>query len=165
MEAFQPAPDARVLDIGGGDGGLLRELERRGHHGRRELVDLASGTDAHALPFQGAAFDAVFMVRVLGHLHRPALALAEAWRVLAPGGRLTVAAHGPEHLAGVLNPGKAGDFPFALPGMRARPFEVRRPVLLSVENQQELAASYGLGHVATGVLHSQLQLTGWWQFS
>ncbi len=166
LDAAQPAPNARVLDIGGGEGGLLRELERRGHHaaengGRRELIDLLSGTDAHALPFADASFDVVFMLRVLGHLRRPALALAEAWRVLSPGGRLIAAAHGPEHLAGMLEPGQAGAFPFVLPGMQVQPFEVFRPVVLSVESQQALAANYGLDFRPTGALHSKLQLTGW----
>ncbi|WP_424952219.1 class I SAM-dependent methyltransferase [Deinococcus sp.] len=74
LDAFQVPPHARVLDIGGGDGGLLRELARRGHRGRRELVDPLHGTDAHALPFTDGTFDAVFMLRVLAHLHAPALA-------------------------------------------------------------------------------------------
>ena len=162
LDGFQPATAARVLDIGGGGGGLLRELERQGHTGRREVIDPLHGTDAHALPFPDATFDVVFMLRVLSHLLTPALALAEAWRVLSPGGRLTVAAHGSEHLAGVLEPGQAGAFPFELPGIRAQAFEVCRPVVLSVQSQQELAASYGLDHVTTGVIRSQLQLTGWW---
>ncbi len=161
LDAFQPATEARVLDIGGGDGGLLRELERRGHTGLKESIDPLAGTDAHALPFPDATFDAVFMLRVLSHLHTPALALAEAWRVLSPGGRLIVAAHGPEHLAGMLEPGQAGAFPFVLPGMQVQPFEVFRPVVLSVESQQALAANYGLDFRPTGALHSKLQLTGW----
>ncbi|MGY2893072.1 ubiquinone/menaquinone biosynthesis C-methylase UbiE [Deinococcus sp. UYEF24] len=150
-----------MLDIGGGEGGLLSEVARRGHSGRRYLTDLISGTDAHALPFPDATFDAVFMLRVLNHLHPPAIALAEAWRVLSLAGRLIVTAHGPEHLVGLLEPGHAGTFLFDLPGMRAQAFEVSRSVVLSVADQQELAASYGLGRVPTRVIHSQLQLTGW----
>ncbi|WP_407539403.1 methyltransferase domain-containing protein [Deinococcus radiomollis] len=161
LDAVWVMSGARVLDIGGGDGGLLRELAQWGHTGRRELIDPLHGTDAHALPFQGATFDEVFMVRVLGHLHRPALALAEAWRVLSPGGRLTVAAHGPEHLAGMLEPGAVGAFPFDLPGMQVRAFEVCRPVVLSVESQHELAVSYGQDFQPTGTVRSRLQLTGW----
>ena len=44
--------------------------------------------DAACLPFVDACFDTVVMLEVLEHLARPRLALAEASRVLRPGGRL-----------------------------------------------------------------------------
>src|SRR5204863_7567523 len=43
--------------------------------------------DAEALPFDGDTFDAVVMNFGLLHLARPAKAIAEAARVLRPGGR------------------------------------------------------------------------------
>jgi ubiquinone/menaquinone biosynthesis C-methylase UbiE len=70
---------AAMLDI------AERRLKRRGlsnferHQG-----------DAKALPFTAASFDAAFLVTVLGEVGDPARALAEAARVLRPGGRLSV---------------------------------------------------------------------------
>jgi len=46
--------------------------------------------DAKNLPFADARFDAAFLVTVLGEVSDHALALAEASRVLKPGGRLSV---------------------------------------------------------------------------
>lgn len=46
--------------------------------------------DAKALPFADASFDAAYLVTVLGEVGDPALALAEARRVLKPGGLLSV---------------------------------------------------------------------------
>lgn len=43
--------------------------------------------DAEALPFAGASFDAVVCAFGLGHLPEPDKAIAEAFRVLRPGGR------------------------------------------------------------------------------
>jgi SAM-dependent methyltransferase len=160
-DALTVAQDARVLDVGGGDGVLLAELARRGHSGRRERIDTRNGTDAHALPFSDASFDLVFMLRVLAHLHTPALALAEACRVLALGGELVVAANGPGHLAGLLPAGQAALLPLLLPGTRRRSFALSMPVALSVSDQQELARIYGLNSRSTRPLESLLQLAGW----
>lgn len=46
--------------------------------------------DLHALPFEGASFDHVFVCFVLEHLADPAAALRALARVLRPGGTLTV---------------------------------------------------------------------------
>ena len=58
--------------------------EARRHH---PAIDFRTG-DAEALPFPEASFDAVVMSFGLLHLARPDQALAEAHRVLRPGGRL-----------------------------------------------------------------------------
>lgn len=46
--------------------------------------------DAHALPFADGSLGTVLMLDVLEHLHDPERAVAEARRVLAPGGRLVL---------------------------------------------------------------------------
>ncbi len=159
LDTVEVSIQARVLDIGGGAGGLLAELERRGHLGPRELVDVLHGSDAHALSVPAASVDVVFMVRVLAHLDDPALALTEARRVLAPGGRLIISANGPEHLAGVL-PRYAGAA-HPLPLTDGTPFEVFLPITLSQADQQAAAAMYGLEAHSAGEVSTCLQLTGW----
>jgi DNA-binding transcriptional ArsR family regulator len=102
-----------VLDAGGGDGATARLLAPRarsitcvdvsekvidaarvrlaGHRNARAQV-----ADLHQLPFADASFDQVLLLNVLPFLKRPAVALAEAARVLRPGGKLalvTVAEH------------------------------------------------------------------------
>ncbi|ULH16335.1 class I SAM-dependent methyltransferase [Deinococcus sp. KNUC1210] len=149
---------ATVLDIGGGDGRCFSELARRGHSGQRALIDAARGGDAHALPFPAQSFDVVLMLRVLAHLHTPALALAEARRVLRPGGRLVVAAHGPLHLAALFGPVPAQRSP-ELPA--AVSFDLRLPVCLTVRDQRALLASYGQRAQPEGELKTELQLCGW----
>jgi len=97
-----------ALDIASGDGVLAELLSRRARsvtcldlssavieaaRGRLACqgnVDFEVG-DMHQLPFADAAFDQVFLLHALSYSHAPAAALAEAARVLRPGGRLTLA--------------------------------------------------------------------------
>jgi ubiquinone/menaquinone biosynthesis C-methylase UbiE len=100
-------PKAKILDIGAGGGSLLREFSSKGagsigldiallnlqkiaDNFKKEKIagfSLATG-DAYALPFQDASIDAVIFSEVLEHLEKPEKALAEASRVLKPGGQL-----------------------------------------------------------------------------
>lgn len=103
LDALNLSPALDVLDVGAGDGRLVRELARRGHAGRAVGVDPTAGPGVQpasmvALPFPDASFAVVLFVRVLAHLPDPARALAEARRVLRPGGQVWDAAHGPVHL-------------------------------------------------------------------
>ena len=100
LRAFGPVEGRRILDLGCGKGRFALPLARRG----AEVVgvDLSQAMLAHAggidrgrasarrLPFADATFDALFAVEVLEHVGAVGPVLAEARRVLRPGGRLVV---------------------------------------------------------------------------
>ncbi|MFT3755899.1 MAG: metalloregulator ArsR/SmtB family transcription factor [Pseudoxanthomonas sp.] len=108
-----------VLDIASGDGVLAELLAPHSHRyvcidtsarvvaaaGERlrklKNVEVREG-DMHALPFTAGSFDLVVLMHALTYAAKPALAVAEAARVLRPGGRLllsSLARH--EHKAAV----------------------------------------------------------------
>lgn len=91
----------RVLDIGCGAGFLANSLAAEGH--QVTGVDMSRGSlrvararsvaaasyrvaDAYALPFRDGSFDAVTALDFLEHVTSPERAIAEAARVLRPGG-------------------------------------------------------------------------------
>lgn len=82
------ATEARVLDIGSGGSSYERYFPNR------LTVDIDPArkpeviADAHQLPFDDACFERVLCTEVLEHLTDPARAIAEMYRVLAPGGML-----------------------------------------------------------------------------
>ena len=109
---------------------------------------------AEALPFPDRSFGAALLVRVLAHLPDPARAVAEAWRVLRPGGELVLATQGRDHLAGLwravgrpasdTGPDAALRGALQVAGHPARRLDVRQPVTLTAGDAQELLNSYGL---------------------
>ncbi|QEM72850.1 methyltransferase domain-containing protein [Deinococcus radiodurans R1 = ATCC 13939 = DSM 20539] len=153
------APELDVLDIGAGAGHGLGALAWRGHTGRAVGVDPIPGLgvtagQAEALPFPDGTFDVALLVRVLAHLPDPARALAEAWRVLRPGGQLVLAAQGADHLAGTWRalgrptsangPDNALREALQAAGHPAWRLDVRLPVTLTADNAEALVESYGL---------------------
>jgi SAM-dependent methyltransferase len=103
--------DGRVVgDIGCGDGRYVDAVRGAGAHvvGIDLSVGMLAGvpdppalvaSDAEALPLTDASLDAVMMMHMLYHVPDPARAVAEATRVLRPGGKLLVATNGRRHLA------------------------------------------------------------------
>jgi ArsR family transcriptional regulator len=109
LASLPPAPVGRLLDIGTGTGRLLELLAPRiaagvGIDASRAMLALARTrlakpglghcavrlADMYRLPLPDAMFDAVVLQMVLHHAEDPAAALAEAARVLRPGGALVV---------------------------------------------------------------------------
>lgn len=95
----------RVLDIASGDGVMGELLAHRADTidcvdvsdrvvaaGRERVAPFGNvhfhQGDMHALPFDDGAFDTVLMMHALPYSRQPGRALAEAARVLGPGGRL-----------------------------------------------------------------------------
>jgi demethylmenaquinone methyltransferase/2-methoxy-6-polyprenyl-1,4-benzoquinol methylase len=113
IDWLAPRPGMRLLDVAGGTGDIafrfLARLHGRGHatvldmtedmlaEGRRraearafaDAIDWVAG-DAMALPFPDRSFDAYTISFGIRNVTRIPEALAEAYRVLRPGGRLLV---------------------------------------------------------------------------
>lgn len=111
VENLTVTSDTRVLDIGSGIGGPARYFAHRfGCHATgidlteefvetardlSEMVGLAGQTDYHLgsaldLPFQDASFDLALLLHVGMNIADKARLMAEAARVLAPGGTFAV---------------------------------------------------------------------------
>ena len=117
--ALADRPLGRLLDVGTGTGRMIellgpKALQAIGVDKSSEMLRLARvklesagipsslrQADMYALPLADGSADSVVIHQVLHYAHNPAAALAEAARVLRPGGRLLVvdfAAHDREEL-------------------------------------------------------------------
>lgn len=86
-----PHVRGRLLDVGAGTNALVRQY---GNGVGVDVHDWGGGAlvieDAAALPFEDRSFDTVAFVACLNHIPNRREALAEARRLLRPGGRLIV---------------------------------------------------------------------------
>jgi len=102
IRQYAPLEGRRILDIGCGLGVYVRKF--------REFSDHVYGIDVDAkrlregarttpglmlaaserLPFRDATFDVVVLNEVIEHVRDDAATLAEAYRILAPGGRIVI---------------------------------------------------------------------------
>jgi SAM-dependent methyltransferase len=110
LELLAPLDGRVVGDIGCGDGRYIDAL--RGAGAQVLGLDLSVGmlagvqspptliaADAQSLPLTDASLDVVMMMHMLYHVPHPAMAVAEAARVLRRDGKLLVATNGRRHLA------------------------------------------------------------------
>jgi len=100
LQAAGARPGTRLLDVACGPGAAAGEAATAGAHAvgvdfSRAMIDEARRrhpavefrtADAEALPFPDARFDAVIANFGIHHVERPERAIAEARRVLEPGG-------------------------------------------------------------------------------
>jgi demethylmenaquinone methyltransferase/2-methoxy-6-polyprenyl-1,4-benzoquinol methylase len=102
LRALTGAPGKWLLDLGGGTGNYALALREEGFEPlvadrSQAMLRRAQGkglatllADAESLPLGDESFDAVMLVSMLHHVRCPPHALAEAVRVLAPGGPLAL---------------------------------------------------------------------------
>ncbi|MDJ1008289.1 MAG: bifunctional demethylmenaquinone methyltransferase/2-methoxy-6-polyprenyl-1,4-benzoquinol methylase UbiE [Paracoccaceae bacterium] len=112
MDWLAPRPGQRLLDVAGGTGDVAFRFLRRAPSATAVVCDLTESMleegaaraeaqnlagkidwvvgDAMALPFDDASFDVYTISFGIRNVTRPEDALAEAFRVLKPGGRLMV---------------------------------------------------------------------------
>jgi ubiquinone/menaquinone biosynthesis C-methylase UbiE len=109
LETVGDLTGGRILDVGTGTGRILELLGRDAEEGvgvdmSREMLAVARArlqradlsnclvrqADMYQLPYPGGMFDVVVLHQVLHFAEKPDTAIAEAARVLAPGGRLVV---------------------------------------------------------------------------
>lgn len=153
-----PLAGARVLDLGAGTGAASRAAARTG--ASVVATDVAAGMlafdaasrppaavgDALDLPFADRSFAAVVAAFSLNHVGDPASALREAWRVLAPGGWVAVAAYAEDDAHPVKGAveGALADRGWQRPRWYDRLRVDSIPLLATVERAEEAAAAAGI---------------------
>jgi SAM-dependent methyltransferase len=140
FEEILPAPGRLTLEVGCGEGRVARDLARRGHtvvalDASPTLAASAAAADpdgrylvadAAALPFGNQSFDLVVAYNSLMDVDDMPLAVAEASRVLVPGGRLCICITHPTADAGRFQSSEP-DAPFVIPGSYLGRHRVEEP--------------------------------------
>jgi SAM-dependent methyltransferase len=133
-----PAPGRHALDLGCGEGRVARDLKARGYtvtgiDAAETMIRLAREadpggeylvSDAAALPFDDATFDLVVAFNSLMDIDDMPGAVAEASRVLEPGGHLCICITHPTRDAGTYETRER----FVIDGtpyLEKRPFELK----------------------------------------
>jgi len=125
--ALLPPAGRRTLDVGCGEGRLIRELERHGHHtlgveasatlsrlaAKSEHPAVVARGDAAALPFGAGTVDLVVACMSLHDVDDLSGAVRESARVLLPGGRLCASVVHPINSAGAFTT-DAPESPFVM---------------------------------------------------
>ncbi|MCL5884011.1 MAG: class I SAM-dependent methyltransferase [Deltaproteobacteria bacterium] len=106
-----PAPGARLIDVGCGNGDFLAHMRERGWSVEGAEVDPKAVVNARArhdievhlgslaeLGLPADTFDAVTMNHVIEHVHEPLALVSECLRVIKPGGRLVLVTPNSESL-------------------------------------------------------------------
>jgi ArsR family transcriptional regulator len=115
LDVIGDGPLGQVLDLGTGTGRMIQLLAPRadrctGLDASHSMLSVARANlernatnwelrqgDVYSPPFDGGTFDLVVVHQVLHYLDDPARAIAEATRLVAPGGRMVVVDFAPHH--------------------------------------------------------------------
>jgi SAM-dependent methyltransferase len=103
LDLLDPRPDAMYLDLGSGEGRVMRAVRSRGAmvHGVELNVELASKSEAVAvaslptIPMRASVYDGVYTVLTLEHISNHDAFFAEAARVTKAGGVMTLVMNHP----------------------------------------------------------------------
>lgn len=173
-----PPPGRRTLDLACGEGRLSRHLAALGHQvtgvdAAPTMIAAAAAhdgappallADAARLPFPGGAFDLVLAYMCLHDIDAMPEAVAEAGRVLAPGGRMCLAIPHPVSSAGSFQAREA-DAPFVIAGsyLDAAPLEMtaeRDGIRLTFHSEHRPIQAYVQALAAAGLLTETIRETG-----